>query len=109
VLLALLEHHREVCLPRAGGEITDSVVAECTLTFDELRERAGISGLAGGLGRHLRRVAIWCRAEGFPPLHALAVKNRTADPSDGYEQSPGLPGDWREDVRRAITFASYRF
>ncbi len=107
--MALLDHHHRVCVPRAHSELSDAVINECTLTFEELRERAGLSGMPGGLGRHLRRVAIWCLAEGFPPLHALAVKSRAGDPGDGYERSPGVPGDWREDVRRAIVFDSYRF
>lgn len=107
VAMALLDHHRAICRAVAGDERSDVALTLCIVTFDELRALAGISGIAGGLGRHLRRIAIWCQAEGFPPLHALAVKSRSGDPGVGYERSPGISGDWNEDVRRCIHFGGY--
>ncbi|MET0983642.1 MAG: hypothetical protein ABWY02_16170 [Telluria sp.] len=51
-----------------------------------------------GLGRKLRFVEDFCRANGFPNLACLAVNPATMRPGKSYE------GDWEADVRAVAAF-----
>ena len=81
----LLNHHRSTCGSLKPEEpISDATVSSYILTYEGLRRMAGIGGIAQGMGPHLRKIADWCNLHGFPPLHALVVRNKEGDPGDGY-------------------------
>ena len=108
VAAALLAHHRAVCVQVADDTpLTDAVISRCTLTYEELRRSACIGGIAQDMGRHLRKIAVWCEFRGFPPLHALVVRDSERNPGDGYMRCPGTSGDWRSDARDCIVFRGY--
>jgi hypothetical protein len=99
---ALLRHrHQNAGLLRSGVPISDHVVNGCTITYETLRMAAGIGGIARGVGVHLRKIRKWCDNRGFPPLDSFVVRKDERDPGEGFE------GEWREDIRRCLSFQNY--
>jgi hypothetical protein len=102
----LLEHHRNVCRSyerRTHKTLTDNDVDRCVIRYEVLRSKAGVSYPAVGFGRPLRKVAEWCKRNGWPPLNALVV-NQTGRPGTDYSRAPGCGGQWDTDVRRCVVW-----
>lgn len=102
---ALLEHHRDVCVPHT---FRPPIIDQCLITYGDLCERAGQSGIARSVGRFLQEVAEWCAQNGWPPLNSLAVNKDSRMPGDNYNVAPGcsLLG-WPTEAAKCIEFGGY--
>ena len=102
---ALLEHHREFCVPHAPRP---PVIDRCLITYGDLCRQAGVPGLEHGVGRFLQEVAEWCAARGYPPINALAVNRETRMPGDSYDLAPGCNIlTWPSEATAVIQFGGY--
>lgn len=102
---ALLSQHRETTTRHPPGARVRP--DRYTIRYGVLCERARVPHLVRSVGPFLVEVAEWCEAEGFPPLHALAV-GQAGMPSDGYDGAGGFRMiDWATDVETCIRFTGY--
>lgn len=71
----LLDHHHDVCsaVSNPASALTDSQVAQNTIRYGTLCERAGIWELRRISGGFLHEIAVWCEQQGWPPINALVV------------------------------------
>jgi hypothetical protein len=108
---ALLDHHQAICKPVTimASDMNKAFVEAHCLSYGALVERAGHPCPARFAGKHLYEVAVWCCTEnGWPPIHALAVKADTKIPGEGYDGAPGGGfALWEEKVRECIAFKGY--
>lgn len=105
----LLDHHHEVCgaVSNPASALTDSQVAQNTIRYGTLCERAGIWELRRISGGLLHEIAVWCEQQGWPPINALVV-NESGIPGEGYDRAPGGGyANWPDQVRNAIVFKQY--
>ena len=109
----LLKYHREVCWPvhTQAERLTSGDVRRLCLRYGSLCDRAGAPYLTRNAGAYLHEIAVWCDAQGWPPINALVV-NETGLPGGtvgtGYDAAPGGGfAVWPEQVRRAIVFRGY--
>ena len=103
---ALLEHHREVCVPRLGTVANPS---DCVITYGDLCRAARTQGLERSIGQFLQQIAEWCAQEKHPPINSLAVNSETRRPGDSYSLAPGCSNeDWDSQVAACIIYEGYR-
>jgi len=107
----LLKHHAAACEEFDGmapEEIPDSMVAESTISYGILCERAGVPFLTHSAGIFLGEIAEWCDEKGWPPLNSLAVNRATGMPGGGFDGAAGCDLLlWPEQVRQCIVFDGY--
>jgi hypothetical protein len=107
----LLRHHEQAC--RQNGvhkskEVTDETINRSVISYGTLCDRAGIPFLTQRSGRFLGEIAEWCYKNRWPPLNALAVREDTRMPGQGYEGTIGCSLlRWPDDIRKCIAFARY--
>lgn len=102
---ALLDHHRKAVAAAQPGRRLQ--VDRYTIRYGMLCDRANVPHLTRGVGPFLQEVAMWCQANGYPPINALAV-NETGMPGDGYDGAGECEiVKWPEQVEACIRFAGY--
>ena len=102
---ALLQHHRAITTQKPPGKRI--LITAYTIRYGVLCDRAKLPHLVRMVGGFLGEVAEWCAAEGYPPLHALAV-GESQVPGQGYGNAGGFTAaSWTSDVERCIRFTDY--
>ncbi len=107
----LLRRHQRVCRQfgiRKYREVTDDMIGRSVIPYGILCDRAGVRFLTHVSGKFLGEIAEWCYKNGWPPLNALAVRNDTKVPGEGYDRAKGSSLiEWPTQVRKCIAFGRY--
>lgn len=108
---ALLRHHEDTCRQfgvRKPKEVTDRMINRSVISYGILCNRAGVPSLTQRSGLFLGEIAEWCHKNRWPPLNALAVREDTRMPGQGYDGAVGCSLlRWADDIRKCIAFARY--
>lgn len=107
----LLRHHQRTCRQcnvRKFKEVTPGMINRCVLSYGTLCAGAGVPFLTHVAGKFLGEIAEWCHKNKWPPLNALAVREDTRMPGDGYDRATGCSlAKWPDAVRKCIAFDRY--
>lgn len=107
----LLRHHERACRQcnvRKSKEVTDGMINRCVVSYGTLCARAGVPFLTHVSGKFLGEIAEWCYRNKWPPLNALAVREDTRMPGEGYDGATGCYlTKWPDAVRNCIAFDRY--
>jgi hypothetical protein len=103
MLQFLLDIHAHRCVEQ---ELT--AIQQCTITYTELCNGAGVPHLVRNTSPFLLEVAQWCQARNLPPINSLVVLADERVPGDAYNDAPGCSlGNWATEVQDCIANRQY--
>ena len=87
------------------------------ISYKRLIQASGVDLDPRNAGGPLFEVAVYCKSQGWPPLHSLVVRGKEGDPGEGFFSAPGSemsdlsPRDryekWAQLVRECANFEKY--
>jgi hypothetical protein len=73
------------------------------IPYKQLCEQAGIPDITRVVGNFLGELALWCNANGLPPLNSLAINGKEFKPGPGYDGAVGCSEiNWWNEVQACI-------